>query len=183
MTEHDLAMLYDWLNRSHIVEWWGGEDHCLTLTRRTARAKRFSARVHHSIHCNAEWMVDWVCPVVRCSWKRGRMVGRNRSRSTRNRTSHWRRYTTGQGLGTVGSSVVPMDPEVTKIQTDPSPSNLRRRSDVTRKRGLRGTVTTRWSSRGIKHARHSSEHAVLPNPSIAVGTCPRAGAPGRPLRN
>ena len=24
MTEHDLAMLYEWLNRSHIVEWWGG---------------------------------------------------------------------------------------------------------------------------------------------------------------
>ena len=22
MTEHDLAMLYEWLNRSHIVEWW-----------------------------------------------------------------------------------------------------------------------------------------------------------------
>ena len=21
-TEHDLAMLYEWLNRSHIVEWW-----------------------------------------------------------------------------------------------------------------------------------------------------------------
>ncbi|NOQ05878.1 AAC(6')-Ib family aminoglycoside 6'-N-acetyltransferase, partial [Acinetobacter baumannii] len=21
MTEHDLAMLYEWLNRSHIVEW------------------------------------------------------------------------------------------------------------------------------------------------------------------
>ena len=27
MTEHDLAMLYEWLNRSHIVEWWGGEKH------------------------------------------------------------------------------------------------------------------------------------------------------------
>ena len=23
MTEHDLAMLYEWLNRSHIVEWVG----------------------------------------------------------------------------------------------------------------------------------------------------------------
>ena len=21
---YDLAMLYEWLNRSHIVEWWGG---------------------------------------------------------------------------------------------------------------------------------------------------------------
>ena len=26
MTEHDLPMLHDWLNRSHIVEWWGGEE-------------------------------------------------------------------------------------------------------------------------------------------------------------
>ncbi len=25
MTEHDLPMLHDWLNRPHIVEWWGVE--------------------------------------------------------------------------------------------------------------------------------------------------------------
>jgi AacA4 family aminoglycoside N(6')-acetyltransferase len=25
MTEHDLAILHDWLNRPHVVEWWGGE--------------------------------------------------------------------------------------------------------------------------------------------------------------
>ena len=30
MTEHDLAMLYEWLNRS-IVEWWGGEEARPTL--------------------------------------------------------------------------------------------------------------------------------------------------------
>ena len=29
--EHDLAMLYEWLNRSHIVEWWGGEEARPTL--------------------------------------------------------------------------------------------------------------------------------------------------------
>ncbi|MBY9949081.1 GNAT family N-acetyltransferase, partial [Pseudomonas aeruginosa] len=23
MTERDLPMLHDWLNRPHIVEWWG----------------------------------------------------------------------------------------------------------------------------------------------------------------
>ena len=27
MTEHDLAMLYEWLNRSHIVEWWAEKKH------------------------------------------------------------------------------------------------------------------------------------------------------------
>jgi AacA4 family aminoglycoside N(6')-acetyltransferase len=26
MTEHDLSMLHDWLNRPHILEWWGGEN-------------------------------------------------------------------------------------------------------------------------------------------------------------
>ena len=31
MTEHDLAMLYEWLNRSHIVEWWAEKKHARTL--------------------------------------------------------------------------------------------------------------------------------------------------------
>jgi aminoglycoside 6'-N-acetyltransferase-1b/aminoglycoside 6'-N-acetyltransferase-2 len=31
MTERDLPMLHDWLNRPHIVEWWGGEDERPTL--------------------------------------------------------------------------------------------------------------------------------------------------------
>ena len=74
------------------------------------------------------------------------------------------------------------DPEVTKIQTDPSPSNLRairmlRESGVERQ----GTVTNSQMVQPctwFKHARHSSEHAVLPNPSIE-GTS-KAGAFGRP---
>ena len=52
---HDLAMLYEWLNRSHIVRWWGGEEARPTRRTGTVLAKRFSARVRHSIHCNAEW--------------------------------------------------------------------------------------------------------------------------------
>jgi hypothetical protein len=31
MTEHDLPMLHDWLNRPHIFEWWGGEAERPTL--------------------------------------------------------------------------------------------------------------------------------------------------------
>jgi AacA4 family aminoglycoside N(6')-acetyltransferase len=31
MTEHDLPMLHEWLNRPHIVEWWGGEEERPTL--------------------------------------------------------------------------------------------------------------------------------------------------------
>ena len=48
----------------------------------------------------------------------------------------------GKGLGTkLVRALVELfnDPEVTKIQTDPSPSNCER-SDATRKRGLRGKV-------------------------------------------
>lgn len=31
MNEADLEMLHEWLNRSHSVEWWGGEDVCPSL--------------------------------------------------------------------------------------------------------------------------------------------------------
>jgi aminoglycoside 6'-N-acetyltransferase-1b/aminoglycoside 6'-N-acetyltransferase-2 len=31
MTEQDLPMLHDWLNRPHIVDWWGGEEERPTL--------------------------------------------------------------------------------------------------------------------------------------------------------
>ena len=74
MTEHDLAMLYEWLNRSPYRRVVGRRRRRLTLTYRNSTCQAFSARVRHSIHCNAEWRADWVCPVVRCSWKRGRMV-------------------------------------------------------------------------------------------------------------
>ena len=72
---------------------------------------------------------DWVCPVVRCSWKRGRMVGRrNRSRSTRNRPVTGECIASKRLGNQAGLALVELlfnDPEVTKIQTDPSPSNLR----------------------------------------------------------
>ncbi len=80
MTEHDLAMLYEWLNRSHIVEWWGGEEARPTLAdvQEQYLPSVLAQEFRHSIHCNAEWRADWVCPVVRCSWKRGRMVGKKK---------------------------------------------------------------------------------------------------------
>ena len=132
MTEHDLAMLYEWLNRSHIVEWWGGEEARLTLADvQEQYFKRFSAaRVRHSIHCNAEWRADWVCPVVRCSWKRGRMVEEETDPGVRGIDQSLANASQlGKGLGTkLVRALVELlfnDPEVTKIQTDPSPSNLR----------------------------------------------------------
>ena len=107
MTEHDLAMLYEWLNRSHIVEWWGGEEARPTLAdvQEQYLLLFFSARVRHSIHCNAEWRADWVCPVVRCSWKRGRWWEEETDpRSTRNGIVTGECITTGQRLGNQAGS-------------------------------------------------------------------------------
>ena len=186
MTEHDLAMLYEWLNRS-IVEWWGEKKHArhlLTYRNSTCQAF-FSARVRHSIHCNVEWRADWVCPVVRCSWKRGRMVGR-RNRSRAARIDHWRMHHNWAKawepswfeLWLSCCSMIPRSPRSKR----PVAEQLRA-IRCYEKAGLerQGTVTTQMVQpcTWFKHARHSSEHAVLPNPSIE-GDCPRAGALGRP---
>ena len=101
--------------------------------------------------------------------KRGRMVGRrNRSRIRGIDQSLANASQLGKGLGTkLVRALVELlfnDPEVTKIQTDPSPSNLRA-IRCYEKAGFerQGTVTTpdgqpcTW----FKHARHSSEHAVM----------------------
>ena len=81
MTEHDLAMLW-WLNRSHIVEWWGGEEARPTLAD-VQEQYLPSVLAQESVTPYIAMLNGsrLVCPVVRCSWKRGRMVGRrNRSR-------------------------------------------------------------------------------------------------------
>ena len=106
----------------------------------------------------------------------GRMVGR-RNRSIREQTSHWRMHH-NWAKAWEPSWFEPLvellfnDPEVTKIQTDPSPSNCER-SDATRKRGFerQGTVTTPDGPAVymVQTRQHSSEHAVLPNPSIEGG--------------
>ncbi len=91
----------------------------------------------------------------------------------------------GKGLGTkLVRALVELlfnDPEVTKIQTDPSPSNLRA-IRCYEKAGFerQGTVTTPDGPAVymVQTRRHSSEHAVLPNPSIE-GTS-KGWRPGRP---
>ena len=59
MTEHDLAMLYEWLNRSHIVEWWA-EKHAPTLAD-VQEQYLPSVLAQESVTpyiCNAEWRAD-----------------------------------------------------------------------------------------------------------------------------
>ena len=41
MTEHDLAMLYEWANRSHIVEWWAEKKHARHLLTQNSTCQAF----------------------------------------------------------------------------------------------------------------------------------------------
>ena len=106
MTEHDLAMLYEWLNRSHIVEWWGGEEARPTLAD-VQEQYLPSVLAQESVTpyiamLNGEPIGYAQSYVAR---KRGRMVGRrNRSRSTRNRPVTGECITTGQRLGNQAGS-------------------------------------------------------------------------------
>ena len=122
-------------------------------------------------------------------WKRGRMVGRrNRRPGVRGIDQPLANASQlGKGSGTkLVRALVELlfnDPEVTKIQTDPSPSNLRA-IRCYEKAGFerQGTVTTPDGPARV-HGSNTpgirSEHAVLPNPSIEGGR-PRAGALAAP---
>ena len=132
MTEHDLCdALYEWLNRSHIVEWWGGEEARPTLAD-VQEQYLPSVLAQESVTpyiamLNGEpigYAQSYVALGSGDGWGR-----RNRSRSTRNRPVTGECITSNrQGLGTkLVRALVELlfnDPEVTKIQTDPSPSNL-----------------------------------------------------------
>ena len=102
MTEHDLAMLYEWLNRSHIVEWWGGEEARLNTLADVQEQYLPSVLAQESVTpyiamLNGE-PIGYAQSYV--ALKRGLMVGRrNRSRSTRTRPVTGECITTGQRLG------------------------------------------------------------------------------------
>ena len=106
MTEHDLAMLCrvaKSISYRRVVGRRRSARHLLTYRNSTCR-KRFSAEsvTPYIAMLNGSRLGMLV---VRCSWKRGRMVGRsNRSRSTRNRPVTGECITTGQRLGNQAGS-------------------------------------------------------------------------------
>jgi AacA4 family aminoglycoside N(6')-acetyltransferase len=132
MTEHDLPMLHDWLNRPHIVEWWGGEDERPTLyyvrqhyLPRVLEQESVTpyiamlgnepigyAQSYVALGSGDEWWEDETDPGVR---------GIDQSLANPAQLN--------KGLGTrlVRKLVETLfaDPAVTKIQTDPSPNNYR----------------------------------------------------------
>jgi aminoglycoside 6'-N-acetyltransferase-1b/aminoglycoside 6'-N-acetyltransferase-2 len=132
MTEHDLPMLHEWLNRPHIVEWWGGEEERPTLDEviehyrpRVLAQESVTpyiamlgaepigyAQSYVALGSGDGWWEDETDPGVR---------GIDQSLANPHQLN--------KGLGTmlVRALVARLfsDPTVTKIQTDPAPNNLR----------------------------------------------------------
>lgn len=132
MTEDDLPMLHDWLNRPHIVEWWGGEAERPSLDevmadyqpRVLAQESVTSyiamlgpepigyAQTYVALGSGDGWWEDETDPGVR---------GIDLS------LAHPAQLNIGLGTRLVRALVDQLfsDPAVTKIQTDPAPNNLR----------------------------------------------------------
>jgi AacA4 family aminoglycoside N(6')-acetyltransferase len=130
MTQDDLPMLHEWLNRPHIVEWWGGERPSLQEVRshyhpRVLAGERVTAYIgllggrpfayaqsYVALGSGNGWWEDETDPGVR---------GIDQSIADPELL--------GLGLGTkLVRALVDLlfsDPQVTKIQTDPAPDNLR----------------------------------------------------------
>jgi AacA4 family aminoglycoside N(6')-acetyltransferase len=132
MTERDLPMLHNWLNRPHIVEWWGGDEARPTLAEVQAHylpavlaAQSVTpyiamlgdeaigyAQSYVALGSDDGWWEDETDPGVR---------GIDQSLADRGQL--------GKGLGTrLVHALVELlfaQPEVTRVQTDPDPRNLR----------------------------------------------------------
>jgi aminoglycoside 6'-N-acetyltransferase-1b/aminoglycoside 6'-N-acetyltransferase-2 len=130
MTDDDLPMFHDWLNRPHIVEWWGGvrpslqevideyRPHALAQQNVTPYiglldgAPFAYAQSYVALGAGGGWWEDETDPGVR---------GIDQSIADPELL--------GKGLGTLlVRSMVDLlfrDPRVSKVQTDPAPTNLR----------------------------------------------------------
>jgi AacA4 family aminoglycoside N(6')-acetyltransferase len=132
MNEQDLPMLHDWLNRSHIVEWWGGEEERPTLEK---------VLVHYLPSVLAE---DSVTPYIAMLGKEA--IGYAQSYVVLGIGDGWWEDETDPGVRGIDQSLAHQaqlnkglgtelvkglvellfsDPTVTKIQTDPAPNNHR----------------------------------------------------------
>ncbi len=132
MTEADIPMLHDWLQRPHVVQWWGGED------------KRPSMEQTHARYAPRVLADEQVTPYI--ALLGSRPIAYAQSYVAMGSGDGWWMNETdpgvhgidqfladphdlGQGLGTrVVQALVQRifsDPAVTKVQTDPDPANLR----------------------------------------------------------
>jgi AacA4 family aminoglycoside N(6')-acetyltransferase len=132
MTERDLPMLHVWLNRPHIVEWWGGEENRPTLNEvlehyrpRILAQEAVTpyiamlgdepigyAQSYVALGSGDGWWQDETDPGVR---------GIDQSLANPNQLN----ICLGTKLVRALVELLFSDPSVTKIQTDPAPSNHR----------------------------------------------------------
>lgn len=130
MTEQDLTMLHEWLNRPHILEWW--KDDCLSLAEVRKHYMPSSlaqenvtpyigllngepfayAQSYIALGAGDGWWEDETDPGVR---------GIDQS------IAYPQLLNKGLGTKLVQAMVNLLfsDPQVTKVQTDPAPENLR----------------------------------------------------------
>ena len=132
MTEQDLPMLHDWLNRPHIVEWWGGEEERPTLD---------DVLEHYLPRVLAE---ESVTPYIAMLGEEP--IGYAQSYVALGSGDGWWEDETDPGVRGIDQSLANpaklniglgtrlvqalvellfSDPTVTKIQTDPAPNNHR----------------------------------------------------------
>lgn len=132
MTEADLDMLHDWLNRPHIVEWWGGEE---------ARPSLEDVRLQYLPRALAE---EGVTPYI--AMRGVEPIGYAQSYVAMGSGDGWWEEETDPGVRGIDQSLASptdlnkglgtalvralvrqlfTDPAVTKIQTDPAPENHR----------------------------------------------------------
>jgi aminoglycoside 6'-N-acetyltransferase-1b len=132
MTAADIPMLHEWLNRPHIVEWWGGEE---------ARPTLEQTRTEYLPEAMAK---HGVTPYI--AMLEGKPIGYAQSYIAMGSGDGWweeiadpgvrgidqslaEADSLGQGLGTrMVKSLVELlfrDPAVTQVQTDPAPHNAR----------------------------------------------------------
>jgi AacA4 family aminoglycoside N(6')-acetyltransferase len=132
MTESDLPMLYDWLNRPHIVEWWGGE------------SKRLTLEEVHAFYMPCVLAKENVTPYIATL---GQVpIAYAQSYVALGSGDGWWEDETDPGVRGIDQSIADpallgkgvgaqlvralverlfSDPSVTRIQTDPAPTNLR----------------------------------------------------------
>jgi len=132
MREEDISLFHEWLQRPHVVEWWGRDRTEPSLEE--TRAK-YGPRVRER---------QSVCPYI--ALIEGRPIGWAQSYVALGAGDGWWEEETdpgvrgidqflcdadslGQGLGTrmvtAFVTLIFSDPTVTRIQTDPSPENTR----------------------------------------------------------
>ena len=123
-------MLYEWLNRSHIVEWWGGEEARPTLA--DVQEQYSSVLAQESVTPYIAMLNGEPIGYAQSYVALGSGDGVGKKKPIQEYAGIDQSLANASQLQRLGTKLVRAllellfnDPEVTKIQTDPSPSNLR----------------------------------------------------------